>query len=200
MALAAGISAAGSLGGAFLQSNAAQQAAQTQANAQMQALALANANLQPIIAQGKALTSLAMPGITGLVQGGGAAQQALENFPGFQFALGQTEKAGMNAGTVMGLGGNTAYGIMQAALGLASGTEAQYFNQLNAILNSGLQTQVGAAGTLTGAQTSAITGAANAQAAGTLGSANALAGGLGGLSNAGLILALGSRTGGGTLG
>jgi hypothetical protein len=202
MALAAGIVAGGSLigglGGALIQSNAAQSAAQTQAGAEMAALNAANTNLQPILAQGKALAGPAQAQLTGFLTNPAAA---LQNYPGYQFALGQTEKAAMNAGTVMGLGGNTLYGLSQNVAGITSQYENQYFQQLYNTLALGLNTQVGAAGTLTGAQTAALTGIGNAQAAGTLGSANALAGGLntatGGLSSAGLIYALGSQTAGG---
>ncbi|PWT75078.1 MAG: hypothetical protein C5B60_05855 [Chloroflexi bacterium] len=192
VAVAAGITAAGSLGGALLTSTAAQSAAKTQADAERAALQMANANLQPIIAQGATLAGAAMPALTQIATPGGAAN-VIGTLPGYQFAQQQAAKQGMNAASIMGMGGNAAYGITQTAAGIAQGYWGQYVQALQNMAQLGLQTQVGAAGTLTGAQTSALVGQANALASGTLGSANALAGGLGGLTNAGLIYALGKN-------
>lgn len=199
MALAAGIVAAGSLGGAFLTSQAAQSAAQTQANAEMQALALANQNLQPGLQRAYGFAGAVQPTLLGLLTPGTAAS-TLSQLPGYQWSLGQTEEAAQNFATKMGLGGNAAYQLAQDVSGMTANNF--FFPYLNAEQNA-WSAAMGAAGNfagaLTGAQTSALVGAANAQAAGTLGSANAIAGGIGGISNAGLIAALSGGLGSGGL-
>lgn len=189
MVAGAAILGATSLLGAGIQANAAQSAASQQAAAQMAALNLANQNLQPIIAQGRALSAGVTPQLQSLLTPGQSAA-ALSSLPGYQWALGQAQQSAMNAGTTMGLGGNALFGLSQAVTGLNQQYENQYFNQLYNTLTAGLQTQTNAAGTLTGAGSAALTGIGNAQAAGTLGMANAFAGGLGGVGNAALIGAL----------
>lgn len=194
MPLGAGIMAAGSLGGALIQGSAAQSAAQTQANAQMAVAQMAQQNLGPLLARGTNLAQSVTPQLQALLTPGQSAS-ALSQLPGYAWADQVAQTQAKNYGTQMGLGGNALYGLTNMVSGVNQQYENQYFNQLYSTLTAGLQTATNAAGTLTGAVGSALTGAGNAQAAGTLAAGQAAAGGLSGLSTAGLIYALKSGSG-----
>lgn len=188
---AAGIIGGASLLGGLLQSNAATQAAQMQQQTAMAEMQLAQQNLGPILGQGHALSASVMPQLQALLTPGQSAA-ALSSLPGYQWALGQTQKATANYGTTMGLGGNALYGMAQNVTGLNQGYENQYYQQLSNALGMGLQTETNAAGTLTGSQQAALGQYSQAGAAGILGSANAMSNALGGVSTAAILGSLGS--------
>lgn len=188
--MVAGLAAAGIAQGA-LGAWGAQSAAQTEAQGQLQALAMEQQFLQPVMQQGQGITAGALPSVMQAITPG-QTEAWLQNNPGYKFAQQQVFNQDMNAGTVMGLGGNTLRAVGTDAAGLAAQYQGQFFNQADSVLNAGIQEQAGAAGSLASAAGSAITGAANAQAQGTLGMTNALGGGL---QSAALLSVLGSKSG-----
>jgi hypothetical protein len=200
-AISAGLGAAGSIGGALISSNAAQNASNQQVAEQRQALAqqqalynqglgVATNALNPFITAGQSV----LPTLQGLITPGANQNALLSQTPGFQFASQYGTMAATNALAARGGasgGGNLATAISQYNQGLAGNTWQNVVNALQGYANTGAT----AAGTLGGAalnagvgegnaQASTLTGIGQAQAAGTLGSANALAGGLTGTSNA----------------
>lgn len=181
------IMGATSLGGALIQSNAASSAAQAQTNAQLQALALANQNLQPGLQRAYGMAGTIQPTLTGLLTPGTAAT-TLSQLPGYQWGLSQTMDAAKNYATTMGLGGNAAYGLGKAVSGFTANN--YFFPYLSAeqnAWNAAMQSASNFAGTLTGATGAALGSIGNAQANAALTSGAAFGGAL---SNTGLIGAL----------
>lgn len=219
--LAAGLGAAGSIGGALISSGASQSAANTQAgaatnaaNEQLQAAQLAantqlgifgqtQANLAPYMQAGQgALTQLqSLLGLSpsGAAGNNGAALQALQNTPGYQFSLqqGQTALDQSAASRGLLLSGNQLAASQQYGQNLA---QTQYQSVLapyqslygigeNAaagVGNIGANTGSSVAGTITGGANSAAQSqlaAAAAAASGTVGSANAITSGLNSVLN-----------------
>ena len=191
-AIVGGLGATGALGGAFIQSNAAQTAAQQQAATAQQALALqqalfgkAQTALQPYITAGQG----ALGPLSALLTPGPSQTQTLENLPGFKFLSEYGTMAATNQLAGMGLGGSKgplAKAISDYNEGLAGTSFQTLVQQLQGFANMGsgaagsLASAAGGAATTQG-QTLGTLGAA--QAAGTLGSANALAGGLTGATS-----------------
>ena len=182
-----GIAAAGSLGGALIQSSAAKSAAQTQAdaanNASNNTLSMFNTtqqNLAPFLSAGQnALTGL--QSLTGSGPGGNPltapltkpfqpTMDQLAATPGYQFTLQQGELATQNSYAAQGLGtsGAAAKGAANYAEGLASTTYQQqfqnYLSQNQQIYNMlGNQVSLGEnAGATTGSQGLAATNQAGA--------------------------------------
>ncbi len=200
LAAAAAIGAAGSIGGALIQSGASKEASQQQATSSANALALqakmfgiSENALSPFINSGKS----AVPGLQGSLSNlnallsPGNQTSALSQLPGFQFQSQWGTQTAKNSLAAMGLGGSTgplAKAISDYNNGLAGTSFNSYVNNLlggvganQGAVNSG----VGAASALAGNATMAgnymgqtTQNIGNAQAAGTLGSSNALAGGL----------------------
>lgn len=207
MPIAAGITAAGSLGSALIGSNAAQQASSQQVAAQQQVMAMLQQTLGPLISQGQGIAGQGqnimqsvLPTLTKLLTPGPSQTQTLSQLPGFQFAQDWGQKAATNMGTTMGLGGNTIAAGANYATGLAQKNFGNYVGQLQNlfgagtnVLTAGTGLESGAANALAGGSQSALTGIGNAQAAGTLGSANALSSGISGLSNSALLYGLGNK-------
>lgn len=211
---AIGIGAAASIGGSLLQSNAASQASQQQANSAANALATqkqefgaAQSALNPFITSGQSV----LPTLQSLLTPGASQTQILSQLPGLQFQQQYGDLAATNQLAAQGLGGSggaLGYALSNYNQGLASTS----FNNLVGQEQNFANTGANAAGALGGlavnsgnaqAQTQLAQG--NALASGTLGSANALAGGLSGAgssaSNALLLSSLlGNSSGGGIFG
>lgn len=221
--IAGGIGAAGSLGSAYISSNAAQNAASQQVAAQTQALDFQKqvyqnnqTNLQPWIGTGNnALYSLAsLYGLptpnnpSGGAQATNSAFQAFTQLPSYQFPFQQGSLALSDALNAQGKqqSGAQARETQQFGQGLAS----QYLmsNYVNPLMQLSGQGQ-GAASSLAGYGVqsgnqigSTLGNIGTAQAAGTVGSANAYSGALNNTTNSlGLYSALaygGNQGGGGT--
>ena len=191
-AIVGGLGATGALGGAFIQSNAAQTAAQQQAATAQQALALqqalfgkAQTALQPFISGGQNILGV----LQSLLTPGPSQTATLQQLPGFQFQSQYGTMAATNQLASMGLGGSKgplATAISNYNQGLAGTSFGNLIAQLQGFANMGsgaagsLASAAGGAATTQG-QTLGTLGAA--QAAGTLGSANALSGGLTGATS-----------------
>lgn len=212
--LAAGVGAAGSIGGALIGSNAAGKASAAQVTAQQQALAqqmalynqglgvqgnyfqTAENTLNPAITAGQgALTqlhNLLTPGMSA---------ETLAQMPGFAFASQYGTKAAQNALAAKGEGasaGPLATAISQYNNGLASGQYQNIVGNLTSLAGLGTNAATNLAGIAGSAGNAALgvssnVGTAtgntignigNANASGILGSANALAGGFTGVGNA----------------
>lgn len=202
--IAGGLGAAGSVASGVIGSNAAESAANTQATAAANALALQKSefqttqnNLQPFISTGAS----ALPALSALAGGSGSAAitSELSQLPGYQFQLNQGEKATQNSYAAQGLGqsGAALKGSADYAEGLAGTSYQNLFNNIynTATLGSNAATGLGtlALGSAN-SQTNALTSGAAAQAAGTIGSANAtsnaLTAGIGGVNTSALVLGL----------
>jgi hypothetical protein len=219
---AIGVGAAASLGGAVIQSGAAQSAAQTQAQAAEQAgnntMAMfnqTNANLAPYRALGSQASNALGAALPSLTQTFNPTMAQLAQTPGYQFTLQQGEQATQNSYAAQGLGssGSALKGASQYAEGLASTTYQQQFenylqqnSQIYSLLSNA--TGIGAnAAAMTGQQGLTATGQAGAfntsggaaSAAGQVGSANAITGGIsnvgGSLSSLGYLSALSGNNG-----
>jgi hypothetical protein len=198
-AIAGGVGAIGSIGGALIGANASDKASKEQAqasqnalNTQQQQFGVAETSLSPFINSG----ANALPTLSALLTPGSSAS-ALAQMPGFQFQSQYGGLSATNALAAQGLGGSSgplAKAISDYNQGLAGTYYQNTTNALQQLVNSGM----GAASSLAGnavnagnaeAQTQQAQG--NALAAGTLGSANALSGGLtgatGSISNALLL-------------
>ena len=199
------LGALGSLGGAFLQSNAAKQASQAQVGFGEEALAQLKAMfgtamgaIQPVIgagqgilSQGQGIVGQALGPLAQLLTPGANMTTALSQMPGFKFAQDWGQQGVANQGTTTGLGGNVLAAGGKFATGLAQQGYGQIVSQLQNLLGTGAGLEgTGASTMASGAQS--ISGAAQGfggQIAGTLGSigqstaagilgpANALAGG-----------------------
>lgn len=210
MVASAVIGAVGAVGGALISSSGAESAASTEANAATQnqnallsagreasgmdlgAIGSANAPLAPYANLGANSAGTLSNFLTGI--GGGNAQAALDNMPGYQFERQQGLEATQNGFAAKGLGSSGAAikGAGQYAQGLASGDLTNYYNMLMGGANAGLTAagqqsqnianlnQAGAnalLGSSTNAASLGMAGAA-ASAAGQAGAANALGGGI----------------------
>lgn len=216
--IAAGVGAAGSIGGALINSSAASKASSQQVAEQQQALAqqqslynqglgTATNALQPYITAGQSV----IPTLQSLLTPGTSAS-TLSQMPGFQFQSQYGTMAATNAlaAKTGPSAGPLATAISQYNNGLAGTTWQNTVNALQGYANTGanaagsLGTAALGAGINEGnAQASTLTGIGNSQAAGTLGSANALSTGLtgtaGSASNALLLNQLFGGSGGGGL-
>ena len=208
MPVAAGLSAAGSIGSALIGSNASQAASSQQSLAGILGLQMqqsrfntAQSALSPYYSAGQS----ALPTLQALLTPGQSAQM-LQNMPGFQFQSQYGTMAAKNALSAQGLGGSAgplATAVSNYNQGLAG---TYYGNTVNALQNF-VNTGAGAASSLAGNAINsgnAMAGTAgnigSSQASGTLGSANALSGGLGGIANtAALSSLLGGQNGAGGL-
>ena len=209
-AVAGGIGAAASLGGALINSSASKSAADTQAAAATNAADIAHnqylqtrSDLLPYNFAGQGavgeLSSLyGLPGAPTSADGSAppsstpsanatSEEAFLQNTPGYQFALTQGLKSIQSANIARGVSGAAFKGAANYATGLADQTYQQNLLQplqYLGTLGEGAGAQTGVTGaTLANTQAQATVGAGNALAAGTVGSANALSNGLSGLSN-----------------
>ncbi len=181
MGISAGIAAVGAIAGGMIQSQGAQSAASTEANAATQnennvlatgqqasqldlgAIGKANAPLQPYVDLGNTATGT----LNNLLTGANSGQmlQALQSMPGYQFQLQQGLESTQNGFAARGLGSSGA--AMKGAANYANGLAASnYQNFWNNAL-SGASLGAGAATTqsqnianLTTAGANALTGAA----------------------------------------
>jgi len=195
--ISGGLGLAGSIGSAYIGSNAARQASQAQIGFGQQALAQLQSALGPLLSAGRSITDASLGPLTRLLTPGPDQTAALSQLPGFQFAQDWGQRAVENLGSRMGFGGNT----LAAGAQFATGTAQQGFGSLVGMLQNFLGSGLGAqahAGTALGQGTAGVLGGmGNAAASGILGSANAISGGITGgtnaLSNAAMINALGSK-------
>lgn len=177
MPIGAAIGAVGAIGGSLISSSAAKSAAKTQARGQQAAqknyeaamLDIKN-QLQPYMDVGQN----ALGELSGLILGGPNADNmlaALENYPGYKFAVEQAKKS-LNADAArMGsrVSGNQIAGGIDYMLGAAGGLFDKYLGNLQGLTGVGQQ----AVGNYTAAKANmaqnisgTITGAANAKASG----------------------------------
>lgn len=189
---------ASSVVGGVMSSNAAQSAADTQANAQLQAASMQQQNYQQQLALQQPFISAGQAALTNLQAGtapGGAYNQQftqadMQNMPGYQFALGQGQQAFNQsaASKGMNLSGAAIQGLDATSQGIANQTyqqqynnfmgaqQQQYANQQNIAAmgaNATSSAQTGLAST--GANQANLTAAAGAtQASGQLASAGAI--------------------------
>jgi hypothetical protein len=198
--IAAGVGAAGSIGGALIGSNASKNASDQQAAAQRQALAqqqalynqglsTASGALQPFISAGQSV----LPTLQGLLTPGPSQTNTLSQTPGFQFQSQYGTLAATNALAARGQGasaGPLATAISQFNNGLAGTTWQNTVNALQSYGNMGASAAgtfgtaaLGGAINAGNAQAGTIGNIGNAQAAGTLGSANALSTGINGVTS-----------------
>ena len=212
LAAAVGVGALGSVAGAVIQGNAAQQAAAEQASAAEQGIGAqeqmfneAKGFLSPYVNAGDRSNS-----VLGKLLTPGRSANELAKMPGFQFQSQWGNLSTENALAAEGLGGSKgplATGISQYNQGLAG---TYYMNTVNALQNR-VNTGAGAAGALASGATATGANLANtlgqlgsAQASGTLGVGNAISGGItgatGGIGNALLLSSLLGGGGNGTAG
>ena len=192
----AAIGAGASIYGAYTQSKASQQAAQTLANQQGMALSTAMHALQPYSAAGQSV----LPTLKSLITPGPNQTATLSQTPGFQFAQDWGLKGVQNVQSTRGLGGNALAAGSEFSTGLAQQTWQNVVQNLMNLYRTGGQ----AAGSLAGT-TANISGSFGPAIASTeIGSANALAGGAAGVAGAAggatqnlLNLALLNKFGGG---
>jgi trimeric autotransporter adhesin len=207
MPVAAGISAAGAViggvGGAYLNSRAATNAASTYGalgqqgiQAQLGMFGQVQGALGPYYRAGQG----ALPTLSSLLTPGPSQTSTLESLPGFQFQSEWGGRSATNALAERGLGGSTgplAQAISQYNQGLAGTAFGTLVGQEQNFASMGS----GAAGALAGNATATggnisntLTGIGQAQAQGITGSASALASGLntatGGVGNAALLSSL----------
>lgn len=181
MAISAGIAAVGAVAGGMIQSQGAQSAASTEANAATQnennvlatgqqasqmdlgAISGANAPLQPYVTLGNTATGTLSNLLTGA--NNGQMQQALQSMPGYQFQLQQGLESTQNGFAARGLGSSGAAmkGAANYAEGLASSNYQNFWNNALSAANMGAgaaATQSQNIGNLTMAGANALTGAA----------------------------------------
>jgi len=189
--------AIGDLTGSNAQANAAQQAAQTQSAASKYAADLQNqqfqqyqTNLQPYMNVG----AQALPQYLSLLglgsQGQAGIQAALQNMPGYQFALQQGLKSSANSasGSGLNLSGAQQKGLANYSTGLASQTYNTMLQNLGSAVGVGgnAVTNAGQAGMNTAAAMgNNLTAGANATAAGQVAAGNAQSNAISGLFGAG---------------
>lgn len=161
--IAAGIGAAGSIGGGFLGASGAESAAQTAANTQMSIFDKTQQNLAPFIQMGgSAFSQLA--GLLGFGPGGfnkstaANAMNTVSSMPGYQFQLTQGMKATDAAAAARGLNlsGGQFKDETQYAQGYAQNAWNSYINQL--YQGAGLGESAAAGQGQIGAQTGASIG------------------------------------------
>jgi|HubBroStandDraft_5_1064220.scaffolds.fasta_scaffold93195_2 hypothetical protein len=198
---AAGVAAAGALGGAAISANASKNAASAAANAQQQGvnaqLSMFNttqADYAPQIQLGQGAANMlggiyGIGGVTGGT-GGTTTGQATPNYaafynsPGYQFSLSQGEGA-INKQAAAGgnlYSSNTLGALNNFAQGQASTQYNNYINQLTTMAGLGNSANAGVAGAATATGqgvANSLGNAGNAQAAGILGQSNAFSSALG---------------------
>lgn len=211
------ISGIGSIASGIMGSNAADQAAQTQAAAAGNATALQEqiyqtnlGLLSPFVAAGQTGVNNLVGRLSSLTTPFQPTQAQLAATPGYQFTLQQGLQATQNAYAAQGLGssGSALKGAANYAEGLAGTTYQQQFQnylaqnqQIFNMLSNLSQQGISAGGALAGVGVQAgqgisntLTSGAAAQAAGIVGSTNALTNALsgvaGGAGNTALLLAL----------
>lgn len=202
--VAAGVGAAGAIGGSLISSSAAKSAANTQANAALTAAQLQEQEQQQVRAdlspynetgQGANAELASLYGVPNPLSSGAATVPssaselaALRGTPGYQFALTQGLESTQNSAAARGLGtsGASLKGAAQYAEGLADTTyQTNLLNPLEYLSGQGesAAAQTGVLGTQGAANAGAgIVGAGNASAAGTVGSANATSSGISALA------------------
>jgi hypothetical protein len=190
--IAAGVGAAGAVGGALINSSASKSAAAQQAaaaeqatQAQLQMFNTSKDALSPYYTAGQS----ALPTLQGLLTRGASQTNTLSQLPGFQFQSQWGDMAATNALAAQGLGGSTGP-VAKAISDYNQGLAGTYFNNFVGQEQNFANMGSGAAGALAGNATATGQGVANttqnagnALASGTLGSANALAGGITGVGN-----------------
>lgn len=208
---AAAIGGAASIAGGIMQSNAATQAAQTQANAASEALALQERQYQqsrtdslPWMNAGKTALNAYM-GELGLSDEAkaGTFKSGFRETPGYQFAVEEGERGAVNNLAALGMknSGAALKALTRFRTGLADQTYNNYLDRLSGVSTGG-QTQVGQNNAL-GAQFAQNAGQTiqdrgAATASGYVGGANAWSNALSNLSNqAGWALGMGSNGFGG---
>lgn len=194
---AAVIGAGAGLAGGIMQSNAATDAADTQAAAANRAadqqLSMYNqtrSDLLPFAQGGQgAFTNLtSLLGLNGQANSQGM-QSALQNYPGYQFALQQGNQALDRSAASKGLlmSGGQLKDLTNYNQGMASQLFGNYFNQNVQLANLGenaAATTGNSGANAANGYSNAIQNAGTAQASGIAGSNNALFGGGGALQNA----------------
>jgi hypothetical protein len=194
------------------QADAAKNAAQTAANAQIQGSQIsadAQKNALNFIQQQESPYTKAGQQALGQYQGllnGGAANFDISKLPGYQFEMQQGQQALQNSAAARGgaLSGNTIQATQQFGQGLASTQFSDYMNRLLQLTNMGQNAASGVASSganlIAGAgQTlgQGIAGAGASQASGIQAAGNANANAWGGLINAGISAATGGVFNGG---
>lgn len=204
---AAAIGGAASIAGGIMQSNAANQAAQTQANAASEALALqerqydqSRQDSMPWMTAGKSALEAYM-GELGLSDAAksGTFKSGFKETPGYQFAVEEGEKGAINNLAALGMknSGAALKALTRFRTGLADQTYQGYLDRLSAASTGGQaavanQNAAGANYANSASQTIQDRGAATAS--GYVGGANAWSNALSNLSNqAGWALGMGSR-------
>lgn len=195
LAIGAGVSAAAGIGSALIGGSAAKSAASTQAGAanraadlQLQQQQQVRGDLGPYNQVGQAANMRLASFALGL--GDPTAENAaLENTPGYNFALTQGLKSTQNSAAARGLGtsGAALKGAAGFVTGLAQNTyQANLLNPLQSLSQTGesAAAQTGTLGTTGAANAGAgLIGAGNASAAGTVGAANAAGNALSSIGN-----------------
>jgi hypothetical protein len=177
MPIGAAIGAVGAIGGSLISSSAAKSAAKTQARGQQAAQKNYEASmldiknqLQPYMDVG----GTALSDLSGLILGGPNADNmlaALENYPGYKFAVDQAKKS-LNADAArMGsrVSGNQITGGIDYMLGAAGGLFDKYLGNLKDLTGVGqnaVNTYSAAKSGMSQNISNTITGAADARASG----------------------------------
>jgi len=155
------------------QANATTQAANTAANAQLQALGMVQKTEAPYVQAGQQ----ALGQYQSLLNGG-AANFDVSKLPGYQFQMQQGTDAIQNSAAArgQGLSGNTLQGLQQYGQGLASTQFQQYMSQLAGLANMGQSAASGqanlGANLMSGAGASLASGIQGAGQANAQGGAN----------------------------
>lgn len=192
------VAASSSSDAAQSQADAATQASQTQAQSQANALQEVHTNTQPYRDVGQQsinqLAGLLGVKIPGQPDSGMNQTQALQQRPGYQFRLGEGQRAVENSAAARGmqLSGANLRAIDEYGQNFASNEYNNAYNQLLGLSSIGENAAVGAGNSAaniiqnTGNNVAGYQiGAGNAQAAGQVGAGNAISGGLSGIANAG---------------
>lgn len=209
----------GSLIGSTIQAQGAQSAAQTQAqagvNAQQQVLAAGQQGAQQYVPYqqfGQTGLNLFNQNLPYLTQQFGPAQLQSNLAPNYQFMLNQGQGATLENANVGGGGSNVnlanelftqnyAGNAYQQAFNNYLNQQTNIYNRLLGIANVGLTGATGAANAMigTGTNVANITqGIGNAQAAGTIGASNAYGGAVSNLSNLAALYGLSGNLGANT--
>ena len=203
-----GYLAAATIGGSLIGANAAQDAANTQANAATQSQKLLQQNYQnlspqfnPYLQTGQQGLSQLQSQLPSLTQSFGPDQLKSNLAPNYQFMLNQGLGAQSQAMNVGGGGSNIntantkfaedyASNAYQNAFNNYQTQQSNIYNKLANIAGIGQQSLANLSNLATGNATNISNlgvGAANAQAAGQVGTANAIGGGLTGAANSYLL-------------
>lgn len=204
MMIGAGVSAAGGIASSVIQANAAKSAANTEAAAQEQAIAVQQQDFNTVTAEEQPYMNAgnaAAAQLQGLVAGTTSPQQILAANPGYQFAKQQGMQGVINgsAGGSGALSGATQAALISQNQGVAQQAYQNYYNQLMGVATLG-QNAASRTGTnqtaLAGQTSQSLASIGAAQAAGQIGVANAASAGLGSITGAANnYLTLGALTG-----